>query len=331
MSASRASLRAAGRPRRDQRGARSRHPDWVPPIEVDLFIEMLRAERGASDNTETAYRGDLRELCVFLARRRQTVLTASTEALRAWMKAQASAGISPRTQARRLSTVRHFFRFLLAERRRFDDPASALDAPRPRRSLPKVLSRSEVESLLAAAGKRRSVEGLRLVCLIEMLYAAGLRASELVSLPLAAAERDPAFIMVRGKGDKERLVPLSWHAREAIHAWLPARAAVLGAQRTSRFLFPSHGRTGHLTRHRLAQLLKELAVEAGIDPARLSPHVLRHAFASHLLEGGADLRSVQLMLGHADIATTQIYTHVLDERLRGLVRSHHPLARPTRR
>ena len=314
--------------RRDRRGARSRNPGWIAPPDVDAFLEMLRAERGAGANTEAAYRSDLRDFCVFVARRRQTVLTANNDSLRGYLSAQASSCMSARTQARRLSTLRHFFRFLVAERRRFDDPAAALDSPKLGRSLPKVMSRTEVEQLIAAARQREGAEGLRLVCLIEMLYATGLRVSELVALPLTAVERDPAFIMVRGKGDKERLVPLSFHAREAIHAWLPLRAAALAPGSVSRFLFPSRGRTGHLTRHRLAQLLKELATAAGLDPGRLSPHVLRHAFASHLLEGGADLRSVQLMLGHADIATTQIYTHVLEGRLRKLVREHHPLAKP---
>lgn len=288
---------------------------------------MLEAERGASRNTIVAYRTDLRDVCTFLARRRETSLDARPDSLRAWLKAQAYVGIGPRTQARRLSTLRQFFRFLLAERRRFDDPTAVLDSPRLPRTLPKVLSRAEVESLLAAARRREKRDAQRLVCLLEVLYATGLRVSELVSLPVAAVERDPAFIRVRGKGDKDRLVPLSWHAREAIAAWLPERADGLPAGQASRWLFPSHGRSGHLTRFRFAQLLKELAVAANIDPARLSPHVLRHAFASHLLAGGADLRSVQLMLGHADIATTQIYTHVLDDRVRALVRERHPLAK----
>jgi integrase/recombinase XerD len=329
VSGSRAERAASigSRPRRDRRGARGRNPDWVPPPEVEIFLEMLVAERGAGKNTETAYRADLKEFCVFLAKRRETVLAARAEALRAFLKAQAYLGMTARTQARRLSSLRQFFRFLLAERLRFDDPSATLDAPKLGRPLPKVLSREEVEALIAAARRRERDDAPRLVCLIEVLYATGLRVSELVSLPLAAVERDPAFLTVLGKGDKERLVPLSWHAREAIEAWKLHRAAALAPDRTSPWLFPSHGRAGHLTRHRFSQLLKELALVAGIDPQRLSPHVLRHAFASHLLAGGADLRSVQLMLGHADIATTQIYTHVLDDRLRKLVHEHHPLAR----
>jgi integrase/recombinase XerD len=212
---------------------------------------------------------------------------------------------------------------------REDDPASTLDSPRLGRPLPKVLSRDEVDRLIEAS--RRDDDHGRMATLLEILYAAGLRVSELVTLPLVAVERDPTVLVVRGKGNKERLVPISDPARQAIAAWLHVRAVMLDEGAKSRFLFPSRGRTGHLTRQRFAQLLKEAALAAGIDPARVSPHVLRHAFASHLLEGGADLRSVQLMLGHADIATTQIYTHVLDEKLRALVQDKHPLARRKRR
>jgi integrase/recombinase XerD len=239
--------------------------------------------------------------------------------------------MTPRTVARRLSVMRQFFRFLLAERLRDDDPASALDAPRLGRPLPKVLSRAEVDRLIEATRAKDIVDGGRMATLLEILYATGLRVSELVTLPLSSVERDPASLIVRGKGDKERLVPLSDPARVAIVSWRHVRAGLLGDDEPSRFLFPSRGRTGHLTRQRFAQLLKEAALAADIDPARVSPHVLRHAFASHLLEGGADLRSVQLMLGHADIATTQIYTHVLDERLRALVQEKHPLAKRRRR
>jgi integrase/recombinase XerD len=235
--------------------------------------------------------------------------------------------MSSTTVARRLSVIRQFFRFLLAERLRADDPSSTLDSPRLGRPLPKVLSRVEVDRLIETAKARDGTDGGRLETLLEILYATGLRVSELVTLPLAAVERDPAALVVRGKGGKERMVPLSDPARAAIAAWRRVRDGSLDEGETSRFLFPSRGRTGHLTRQRFAQLLKEAALAAGLDPARVSPHVLRHAFASHLLEGGADLRSVQLMLGHADIATTQIYTHVLDEKLRALVQEKHPLAR----
>jgi integrase/recombinase XerD len=227
--------------------------------------------------------------------------------------------------------MRQFFRFLLAERMRDDDPASALDSPKLGRPLPKVLTRAEVDRLIEAADTKGSADGGRMATLLEILYGTGLRVSELVTLPLVAVERDPTVLVVRGKGDKERMVPLSDPARAAIARWLHVRAGLLEPDESSRFLFPSRGRTGHLTRQRFAQLLKEAALAANIDPARVSPHVLRHAFASHLLEGGADLRSVQLMLGHADIATTQIYTHVLDEKLRSLVQEKHPLAKRRKR
>jgi integrase/recombinase XerD len=299
--------------------------------EAEAFIEMLAAERGASKNTEAAYRADLKNLEAFLARRKQKPVTANADALRAYLKSLDYLGMTPRTVARRLSVMRQFFRFLLAERLREDDPASTLDSPRLGRSLPKVLSRVEVDRLIEAAQAKGGDDGGRMKTLLEILYGTGLRVSELVTLPLAAAERDPTMLMVRGKGDKDRLVPLSDPARAAIAKWLHVRAATLAEDETSRYLFPSRGRTGHLTRQRFAQLLKESALAAGIDPARVSPHVLRHAFASHLLEAGADLRSVQLMLGHADIATTQIYTHVLPEKLRSLVEDKHPLARRRRR
>jgi integrase/recombinase XerD len=299
--------------------------------EAEAFIEMLAAERGASKNTEAAYRADLKNLEAFLARRKQKPVTANADALRAYLKSLDYLGMTPRTVARRLSVMRQFFRFLLAERLREDDPASTLDSPRLGRSLPKVLSRVEVDRLIEAAQAKGGDDGGRMKTLLEILYGTGLRVSELVTLPLAAAERDPTMLMVRGKGDKDRLVPLSDPARAAIAKWLHVRQATLAEDETSRYLFPSRGRTGHLTRQRFAQLLKESALAAGIDPARVSPHVLRHAFASHLLEAGADLRSVQLMLGHADIATTQIYTHVLPEKLRSLVEDKHPLARRRRR
>ncbi len=306
-------------------------PTQPLPREGEAFIEMLTAERGASKNTEAAYRSDLLNLSTFLARRKQGPVTANAEALRAYLKSLDYLGMTPRTVARRLSVIRQFFRFLLAERLRDDDPASTLDSPKLGRPLPKVLSRVQVDQLIEAAHTKGGEDGGRMETLLEILYGSGLRVSELVALPLAAAERDPTMLMVRGKGDKDRQVPLSDPARIAIAKWLHMRASALADGEASRYLFPSRGRTGHLTRQRFAQLLKEAALAAGIDPARVSPHVLRHAFASHLLEAGADLRSVQLMLGHADIATTQIYTHVIPEKLRALVEDHHPLARRRRK
>jgi integrase/recombinase XerD len=250
--------------------------------------------------------------------------------LRRYLAALAAARRAPRTAARRLSALRQFYRFLVLDGRRKDDPSAVLDAPRLGRPLPKLVSEAEATQLIAAARRRQGPEGARLLCLFELLYGSGLRVSELVALPLAALRDDPRFLVVRGKGEKERLVPLGAAARAAVEAYLAVRGAFLRRGESSRFLFPSHGRSGHLTRRRCGQLMKALAAAAHLDPARLSPHVLRHAFATHLLDRGADLRSVQAMLGHADIATTQIYTHVAGDRLQRLVSEHHPLARRKR-
>jgi integrase/recombinase XerD len=293
---------------------------------VDAFLEMLAAERNASPHTLKAYQKDLLAFAGFLARKHVVVDAASGVDVSAFLKRQADAGMSPRTQARRLSALRQFHRFLVAEGARSDDPTAKVDAPRLGRPLPKLLSEAEVTALLAAARRREGADGLRLVALVEVLYAAGLRVSELAGLPLGAVQRDGRTLLVRGKGNKERLAPLSEPARAALAAWLAARKAVLGEQR-SPFVFPSRGAAKHLTPTRIAQMLKDLAVAAGINPRRLSPHVLRHAFASHLIDHGADLRAVQQMLGHADIATTQIYTHVASERLKRVVQAH-PLAKP---
>lgn len=291
---------------------------------VEAFLEMLAAERGAARLTIEAYRTDLKDLSRFLA---ADAALAETETLRRYFAALAKAGIGARTAARRLSAFRQFFRFLVIEGDRRDDPTQALDAPHLPRALPKHLEEAETGALLAAVGKRKGPEGARLLCLVELLYGAGLRVSELVGLPLASAQRDPRFLVIRGKGDKERLVPLGEPARTALKAYLDERWHFLRDGKASRWLFPSRGREGHLTRRRCGQLMKESALDAGIDPARLSPHVLRHAFASHLVDHGADLRSVQEMLGHADIATTQIYTYVQSGRLQRLVAERHPLAR----
>jgi len=289
---------------------------------------MLAAERGAAALTIVAYATDLDDLSDFLA---AEVASATSDDLRRYFAARAKSGLGARSAARRLSAFRQFFHFLVVEGARHDDPTRALDAPRLPRALPKYLDEGETEALIEAVGKRTGPEGARLACLVELLYGAGLRVSELVGLPLAAAQRDPRFLLVRGKGDKERLVPLGEKARAALAAYLEERWRFLQDGKTSPWLFPSRGREGHLTRRRCGQLMKELALEAGLDPARLSPHVLRHAFASHLIDHGADLRSVQEMLGHADIATTQIYTHVQGARLQRLVAERHPLARSKRR
>jgi integrase/recombinase XerD len=300
---------------------------------LESFIEMLRAERQAAANTVDAYRRDLADLAGFLARRGGELVTADSPSLRAYLAALDRAGMAPRTAARRLSAMRRFYRFLAGEGLRADDPLAAIDSPRQGRSLPKLLNEAEVEALLAAARAIDGGDGLRLTALLELLYATGLRVSELVALPVAAVMRDQRVLVVRGKGGKERMIPLHDEARAAVHRWLVARSADLAKRKkgaTSPWLFPSHGGSGHLTRQRLGQLLKGLAADAGIDRRKVSPHVLRHAFATHLLDRGADLRSVQKMLGHADIATTQIYTHVAGERLKALVRDHHPLAKRRR-
>ncbi|MBV9826653.1 MAG: site-specific tyrosine recombinase XerD [Alphaproteobacteria bacterium] len=294
---------------------------------LEAFLEMLAAERGVARLTLGAYRNDLVDLAGYLARRGMVLEQVPAAALHDYMAGMATRDLAPRTQARRLSALRQFFRFLVTDGLRAGDPTAGLDTPRLGRPLPKILDEAEVQRLIATAEGWPGDEGVRLRCLLEMLYATGLRVSELVTLPLAAAQRDPRFLLVRGKGGKERVVPLSVPARERITAYLACRPSFLPAGRPLRWLFPSRGKEGHLTRQRCGQLLKELALAAGLDPARLSPHVLRHAFASHLLDHGADLRSVQQMLGHADIATTQIYTHVQSERLRRLVETAHPLAR----
>jgi integrase/recombinase XerD len=287
---------------------------------VEAFLEMLAAERGAARNTLAAYAGDLALFAAHAATRGEAPAAASAETLQGFVRAQAKAGAAPRTLARRRSALRQFFRFLAAEGVRGDDPSASLDPPRLPRSLPKYLSEQEVDALLAAAGRRAGRSGLLAVAALEILYATGLRVSELLALPRAALASDAALLLVRGKGGRERVVPLSEAAKRA--------AAALAAAGPARgpHLFAGRGRAA-MTRQVFARLLKQVALAAGIEPRRVSPHVLRHSFASHMLARGADLRSLQLLLGHADIATTQIYTHVLAERLARLVEAHHPLAR----
>jgi len=304
----------------------ARKKNASPSRHVEAFLEMLAAERGAAKLTIAAYRNDLDDFAAFLAAAGKPAEAADAAALRRYLGRLVGAGMAPRTTARRLSALRQFHKFLFAEGVRSDDPTGQLDSPRLGRPLPKLLAEAEIEALIAAARQMAGPEGKRLVCFVELLYATGLRVSELVALPLGRL-RDERFLLVTGKGGKERLVPLSAPARQALADYAAVRGEFLAEGATSRFLFPSRGAEGHLTRRRCGQLLKTLALTAGLDPARVSPHVLRHAFASHLLDHGADLRSVQQMLGHADIATTQIYTHVQGERLRTLVETHHPLAR----
>lgn len=316
---------------------RRKKPETVPP-RVELFLEMLAAERGASPNTLESYRRDLTHFSAFVGNRKKQPEDADVKNIRDYLAALSGAGMAASTSARRLSALRQFFRFLHGENYRDDDPTAVIDSPRLGRSLPKYLSEEDVDLLLAAAQARNGADGARLTALMEVLYATGLRVSELVGLPLSALSRDGRMLIVTGKGGKERMIPLSDPATEAIIAYKQVRDQFLpkkgrprkaGSGNANAYLFPSRAHKGHLTRARFAQLLKELAAEAGIDTARVSPHVLRHSFASHLLAHGADLRSLQQMLGHADIATTQIYTHVLDERLKALVASAHPLAKDT--
>jgi integrase/recombinase XerD len=340
---------------------------------VEAFLEMMAVERSAARNTLMAYEKDLADAAGFLGARGRSLNDASAEDVEAWFADLGARGLAPATAARRRASIRQFYRFILGEGWRTDDPSRRVDAPKKGRPLPKVLSRDEVTRLIAAAGEKDGAAGLRLGCIIELIYASGLRISECLSLSLSALARDPAYLIVKGKGGKERLAPLNDHARTAVKAWLEVRekargnsspvggggpnakrlvegdataAAVFGnppppatpvplsrrernksAEFSSPWLFPSRGASGHLTPRRLGQLLEEAAVTAGIDPARVSPHVLRHAFATHLLEGGADLRTVQTLLGHADIATTQIYTHVATDRLAQVMATKHPLGR----
>jgi integrase/recombinase XerD len=295
---------------------------------AEAFLEMMSVERAAARNTLTAYARDLADATAFLAGRTRDLAAATAEDVEAYFSALADRGLSPATAARRRASLRQFYRFVLGEGWRADDPSRRVEAPKKGRPLPKILSREEMDRLIAAAGARDGAQGLRLGCMVELAYASGLRISELTALPLAALARDPAYLIVKGKGGKERLAPLNDAARTAIKAYLAVRPWFLPkGDAANPWLFASRGKSGRITPRRFAQLLDEAAAGAGVDPARVSPHVLRHAFATHLLEGGADLRVVQKLLGHADIATTQIYTHVAGDRLREVVATRHPLAK----
>ncbi|MDB5623582.1 MAG: recombinase XerD [Devosia sp.] len=294
---------------------------------IGAFLEMMSAERGAAPNTVDAYRRDLSDYAGYLTGKGQTLLTGEREHVAAYLDHLKQTGLSAASSARRLSAIRQFHRFLCADGLRGDDPTRIIASPKTRRALPKVLSIAEVDKLLTLAEAEANTEAspskqaasLRLYVLLELLYATGMRVSELVSLKRAAVMRDASFLTVRGKGNKERVVPLNDRARDAVKAYLQTLEP-------STFLFPAGGAEGFLSRQVFARDLKGVAARAGISATRVAPHVLRHAFASHLLAGGADLRVVQMLLGHADISTTQIYTHVLDEKLRQLVETHHPLA-----
>lgn len=295
---------------------------------IGAFLEMMSAERGAAANTIAAYRRDLTSYAGFVAGKKQTLLDCPRETVNAYLDGLKAEGLSASSSARHLSAIRQFHKFLCADGMRGDDPTRIVASPKTRRPLPKVLSVAEVDRLLAAAelaaGKpakpAKEESARRTYCLLELLYATGLRVSELVTLKRAAVMREGSFITVTGKGNKDRIVPMNDRARDAVRAWVDT------LPKDAKWLFPAKGESGHVERQVFARDLKDVAKDAGISSARVAPHVLRHAFASHLLAGGADLRVVQMLLGHADISTTQIYTHVLDEKLRNLVETHHPLA-----
>ena len=305
---------------------------------ISSFLEAQAAELGAAQNTIAAYDRDLNDFHTWLSDNNLSLSSAGqndVEAYLVWCDAQ---GLAKSTRARRLSAIKQLYRFAFEERLRRDNPAIRIKGPGRDQRLPKTLSEAEVDQLLDAARKsaRSARDRSRNTCLMELLYATGMRVSELVALPVAAARGDPRMLLIRGKGGKERLVPLSPPAREALMEWLELRDNAEDSARAkggapSPYLFPSNGKLGHLTRHRFYMLIKELSVHAGVPPSKVTPHTLRHAFATHLLANGADLRAIQTLLGHADVATTEIYTHVLDERLKELVLEHHPLAKTDRR
>lgn len=308
---------------------------------ISDFLDAQAAEAGAARNTLLAYGRDLRDLSDWLSGRRLTLADLTRERVEDYLAHCDAEGLSRATRARRLSSIRQFTRFALEEGWREDDPAIRITGPGRAQRLPKTLSRDEVEAILATAPAlgRGTAERARNLCLIELLYATGMRVSELVALPVAACRGDPAVLLIRGKGGKERMVPLTSPARDALSGWLEFRdnapkdspLARLVAGKGARWLFPAPGAAGHLPRQSFGRLLKDMAASAGLDPSRVTPHVIRHAFATHLLEGGADLRSIQTLLGHADLGTTEIYTHVLDQRMRDLVLNHHPLAQSVSR
>ncbi len=298
-------------------------------MSVETFLEMMSAERGAAANTLAAYRRDLRDWSAALSPR--TLLDASTGHLEGVLSGWADGGLGASTAARKLSALKQYCLFVQGEGLRDDNPAHRLRAPKAPKPLPKGLTRDEVDRLMETAARNDSPKGLRRLAMLEILYAGGLRVSELVGLKTAQTRRKDGCLLIKGKGGRERLVPLTRPALEALEAWNEVRAQTMpkgvdAQARAKPFLFPGGSKSGHLTREAFALILKDLAREAGLPPSRVSPHVLRHAFATHLLEGGADLRAVQTLLGHADISTTQIYTHVLDARLKALVEQAHPLS-----
>ncbi|MDE0589666.1 site-specific tyrosine recombinase XerD [Halocynthiibacter sp. C4] len=304
--------------------------------EIEDFILAQVAERNSSPNTQEAYRRDLQDYAEFLASKKETLNSAVRDTVEDYLIHCDAQGFSQSTRGRRLSAIKSYYRFAYEEGLREDHPALQIRGPGRSKRLPKTLSENDVDRLLEAAKSqgRNKTDRLRNTCLMELLYASGMRVTELVSLPVASARGNPQMLLIKGKGSKERLVPLSPPARDALEAWLETRDAQEEVERIehgtppSSFLFPSRGKLGHLTRHRFYALIKEIAVAAGVDPSSVTPHRLRHAFATHLLANGADLRVIQTLMGHADLSSTEIYTHVLEERLQSLVLEHHPLAKP---
>lgn len=302
-------------------------------LDIESFLEMLVAEKAGAKNTILSYQQDLNDFQQFLTTK--VLRQAQKTDVMAYLQFLAEKGLACATQARRLSTLKHFYKFLVSEALITHDPTALLDGPKAERPLPKTLTPAEVEILIQTAALSASIQGIRLYCLLEILYASGLRVSELMSLPMSVIPQDikqlsnQQMLFVKGKGGRERLVPLGSHAIEALKSYLAIRPHFLtGNQKNhQKWLFPSRSKEGYLTRHRFFQLLKELAVQSNVDPEKVSPHVVRHAFATHLLQGGADLLSIQKLLGHADISTTQIYTHVMVDHVVNLVTQHHPLAK----
>ncbi|MEM6941733.1 MAG: site-specific tyrosine recombinase XerD [Pseudomonadota bacterium] len=300
---------------------------------ISAFLEAQSAELGAATNTQLAYGRDLKDFHAYLKEQERGFATASQDDVQEYLIECTAQGLARSTRARRLSAIKQLYRFAFEEGWRTDNPAIQIAGPGQEKRLPKILTEEEVDRLLTAArtSGRTEADRLRNTCLMELLYATGMRVSELVSLPISATRGDPRLLLILGKGGKERMVPLSLTAREALAEWLTQRdaqdqAAQKKRKPISRYLFPSHGKSGYLTRHRFYLMVKEFAVAGGVDPSKVTPHTLRHAFATHLLANGADLRAIQTMLGHADVATTEIYTHVLEERLSELVLERHPLA-----
>lgn len=302
-------------------------------LQIATFLEAQAAELDAAVNTRLAYARDLNDFSGWCAGREIALMQVTQTDIESYIVSLKASGLAQSTRARRLSAIRQLYRFAFEEGWRADNPALRISGPKRAKLLPKTLSEAEVEGLLSAARDRgRPHDRLRNTCLMELLYATGMRVSELVSLPVAAARGNPQMLLVRGKGGKERMVPLSPPAREALVEWLvrwdetEEAARVANGATPSKFLFPSRSKAGYLTRHRFYLMIKEFAVDAGMSPEKVTPHTLRHAFATHLLAHGADLRTIQTLLGHADVGTTEIYTHVLEERLRDLVLEHHPMA-----